>query len=163
MAAPSNVAVDQLAERIALTGLKVVRLMAKSREDVASSVESLTLHYQVQRRLEQNTVLCKQRSAVEPACLKLPLDPRMFLTSSLEVRVRLHRIGKSRRLGVSPDNLPDCHTAVMLLQVRNLDLVGQGGSEEIDAPERKAQANFQRLMSASCAPCSVPMSASFCR
>lgn len=48
MAAPSNVAVDQLAERIALTGLKVVRLMAKSREDVASSVESLTLHYMVQ-------------------------------------------------------------------------------------------------------------------
>lgn len=46
VAAPSNVAVDQLAERIALTGLKVVRMMAKSREDVASSVESLTLHYQ---------------------------------------------------------------------------------------------------------------------
>ena len=46
VAAPSNVAVDQLAERIALTGLKVVRIMAKSREDVASSVESLTLHYQ---------------------------------------------------------------------------------------------------------------------
>jgi len=47
VAAPSNVAVDQLAERIALTGLKVVRLMAKSRETVASSVEALTLHYQV--------------------------------------------------------------------------------------------------------------------
>ena len=47
VAAPSNVAVDQLAERIALTGLKVVRLMAKSREDVASSVENLTLHYMV--------------------------------------------------------------------------------------------------------------------
>ena len=50
MAAPSNVAVDQLAARIALTGLKVVRLMAKSREDVASSAESLTLHFQVQCR-----------------------------------------------------------------------------------------------------------------
>ena len=60
VAAPSNVAVDQLAERIALTGLKVVRLMAKSREDVASSVESLTLHYQVRHSLEQDTVLCKQ-------------------------------------------------------------------------------------------------------
>ena len=45
--APSNIAVDQLAERIALTGLKVVRLQAKSREDVASSVEHLTLHHQV--------------------------------------------------------------------------------------------------------------------
>ena len=47
VAAPSNVAVDQLAECIALTGLKVVRLMAKSRETVAGSVEPLTLHYQV--------------------------------------------------------------------------------------------------------------------
>eukprot|EP00380_Ascogregarina_taiwanensis_P026964 284815413_6 len=36
--APSNVAVDQLAERIHMTGLKVVRLCAKSRESVASSV-----------------------------------------------------------------------------------------------------------------------------
>lgn len=52
VAAPSNVAVDQLAERIALTGLKVVRMMAKSRETVASSVESLTLHYQVRQALE---------------------------------------------------------------------------------------------------------------
>ncbi len=46
MAAPSNVAVDQLAERLALTGLRVVRLMARSREEVASAIEPLTLHYQ---------------------------------------------------------------------------------------------------------------------
>lgn len=45
--APSNVAVDQLAERISATGLKVVRLCAKAREEVASPVEHLTLHYQV--------------------------------------------------------------------------------------------------------------------
>ncbi len=57
MAAPSNVAVDQLAERIALTGLKVVRLMAKSRETVASSVEPLTLHYQVHTTLHQFLLL----------------------------------------------------------------------------------------------------------
>jgi len=47
VSAPSNVAVDHLAERISLTGLRVVRLQAKSREEVASSVEGLTLHYQV--------------------------------------------------------------------------------------------------------------------
>lgn len=47
VAAPSNIAVDQLAERIALSGLKVVRLQAKSREAVAGPVEHLTLHYQV--------------------------------------------------------------------------------------------------------------------
>ncbi|GJN07394.1 hypothetical protein PR202_ga25222 [Eleusine coracana subsp. coracana] len=45
--APSNVAVDQLAEKISSTGLKVVRLCAKSREAVSSPVEHLTLHYQV--------------------------------------------------------------------------------------------------------------------
>ena len=45
--APSNVAVDQLCERIHRTGLKVVRLTAKSREDVESSVGFLSLHEQV--------------------------------------------------------------------------------------------------------------------
>ncbi|KAI5284526.1 hypothetical protein KEM54_001266 [Ascosphaera aggregata] len=45
--APSNVAVDQLCERIHRTGLKVVRVTAKSREDVESSVKFLSLHEQV--------------------------------------------------------------------------------------------------------------------
>eukprot|EP01004_Peranema_trichophorum_P001106 NODE_112_length_3655_cov_37.138732_g94_i0.p1 GENE.NODE_112_length_3655_cov_37.138732_g94_i0~~NODE_112_length_3655_cov_37.138732_g94_i0.p1 ORF type:complete len:728 (-),score=118.34 NODE_112_length_3655_cov_37.138732_g94_i0:511-2694(-) len=45
--APSNVAVDQLTEKIHATGLKVVRLCAKSREAVSSPVEFLTLHSQV--------------------------------------------------------------------------------------------------------------------
>ena len=47
VAAPSNIAVDHLAERVAMTGLRVVRLLSKSREDVGSSVEHLTLQYQV--------------------------------------------------------------------------------------------------------------------
>eukprot|EP01061_Rhynchopus_euleeides_P013959 TRINITY_DN24228_c0_g1_i1.p1 TRINITY_DN24228_c0_g1~~TRINITY_DN24228_c0_g1_i1.p1 ORF type:complete len:586 (+),score=225.93 TRINITY_DN24228_c0_g1_i1:3-1760(+) len=46
--APSNVAVDHLTEKIHKTGLKVVRLCAKSREDVNSCVDQLTLHHQVQ-------------------------------------------------------------------------------------------------------------------
>ena len=45
--APSNVAVDQLCERVHRTGLKVVRVTAKSREDVESSVSFLSLHEQV--------------------------------------------------------------------------------------------------------------------
>jgi len=49
--APSNIAVDQLAEKIHCTGVKVVRLCAKSREAISSSVDFLTLHQQV-RRLE---------------------------------------------------------------------------------------------------------------
>ena len=42
--APSNIAVDQLTEKIHATGLKVVRVAAKSREVVASSVDFLSLH-----------------------------------------------------------------------------------------------------------------------
>ncbi|KAL0228202.1 hypothetical protein RCL1_004345 [Eukaryota sp. TZLM3-RCL] len=42
--APSNVAADQLAEKIHATGVKVVRIFAKSRESVFSSVEHLALH-----------------------------------------------------------------------------------------------------------------------
>eukprot|EP00659_Diplonema_papillatum_P018766 gene18766-28974_t len=45
--APSNVAVDHLTEKIHATGLKVVRLCAKSREAVSSCVDHLTLHHQV--------------------------------------------------------------------------------------------------------------------
>ena len=56
--APSNVAVDQLCERIHRTGLKVVRLTAKSREDVESSVSFLALHEQV-RMAEHNSELVK--------------------------------------------------------------------------------------------------------
>ncbi|KAH8055221.1 hypothetical protein JL720_14330 [Aureococcus anophagefferens] len=42
--APSNIAVDQLTEKIHATGLKVVRLCAKSREAISTSVDHLTLH-----------------------------------------------------------------------------------------------------------------------
>jgi len=42
--APSNVAVDQLTEKIAATGLRVVRLASKTREAACSSVDHLCLH-----------------------------------------------------------------------------------------------------------------------
>ncbi|WWD07260.1 hypothetical protein V865_005357 [Kwoniella europaea PYCC6329] len=45
--APSNVAVDHLCEKIHQTGLKVVRLAAKSREALGSNVDFLSLHNQV--------------------------------------------------------------------------------------------------------------------
>ena len=45
--APSNVAVDHLCDKIHQTGLKVVRLAAKSREALDSSVAFLALHNQV--------------------------------------------------------------------------------------------------------------------
>lgn len=49
--APSNIAVDQLTEKIHKTGLKVVRLCAKSREAIDSPVSFLALHNQI-RNLE---------------------------------------------------------------------------------------------------------------
>lgn len=42
---PSNVCVDQLAERIAATGLNVVRVCAKSREALSSAADKFTLHH----------------------------------------------------------------------------------------------------------------------
>lgn len=56
--APSNVAVDQLCERIHKTGLKTVRVTAKSREDVESPVGFLSLHEQV-RMNDSNIELVK--------------------------------------------------------------------------------------------------------
>ena len=47
VAAPSNVAVDQLAEKIHITGLRVVRLAAKGREALSTPVDHLTLHHMV--------------------------------------------------------------------------------------------------------------------
>ena len=47
MCAPSNIAVDQLTEKIHRTKLKVVRLCAKSREAIDSPVSFLALHNQV--------------------------------------------------------------------------------------------------------------------
>lgn len=47
--APSNVAVDHLASKLRDLGLKVVRVTAKSREDVESSVSDLALHKLVRR------------------------------------------------------------------------------------------------------------------
>lgn len=47
--APSNIAADQLSEKIAKTGVKVVRLCAKSRESISTRVEHLSLHNQIKQ------------------------------------------------------------------------------------------------------------------
>lgn len=56
--APSNIAVDQLTEKIHRTGLKVVRVCAKSREAIDSPVSFLALHNQI-RNLEMSNELKK--------------------------------------------------------------------------------------------------------
>lgn len=45
--APSNIAVDQLSEKLHRSGLKVLRFCAKGRETVDSSVAFLSLHNQL--------------------------------------------------------------------------------------------------------------------
>lgn len=50
--APSNTACDHLTEKLHMTGLKVVRVTAKSREDVPSPVDFLTLHAQIKQLAE---------------------------------------------------------------------------------------------------------------
>lgn len=52
--APSNIAVDQLTDKINGTGLKVVRLCARSRESVSSNVDYLSLHEQVKHLKKGN-------------------------------------------------------------------------------------------------------------
>ncbi|KAI1296879.1 Regulator of nonsense transcripts 1 [Halotydeus destructor] len=56
--APSNIAVDQLTEKIHRTGLKVVRVCAKSREAINSPVSFLALHNQI-RSMEGHSELHK--------------------------------------------------------------------------------------------------------
>lgn len=60
--APSNTAVDQLTEKIHQTGLKVVRLCAKSRESLDSSISFLSLHNQI-RKLSQE--VCTELSKLQ--------------------------------------------------------------------------------------------------
>uniref|UniRef100_A0AC35U0H2 Helicase ATP-binding domain-containing protein n=1 Tax=Rhabditophanes sp. KR3021 TaxID=114890 RepID=A0AC35U0H2_9BILA len=55
--APSNVAVDHLAEKLHQTGLKVIRFCAKSREDSQTSCQFLTLHSQLSQIMEKNESL----------------------------------------------------------------------------------------------------------
>lgn len=42
--APSNIAADQLSEKISKTGIKVVRVCAKSREAISTNIEYLSMH-----------------------------------------------------------------------------------------------------------------------
>ena len=55
--APSNTAVDQLTEKVHRSGLKVVRLCAKSREALDSPVSHLALHNQVKNLDRSEPVL----------------------------------------------------------------------------------------------------------
>ncbi|OIW10868.1 hypothetical protein TanjilG_27814 [Lupinus angustifolius] len=100
--APSNVAVDQLAEKISATGLKVVRLCAKSREAVSSPVEHLTLHYQV-RHLDTS-----DKSELHK--LQMLKDEQGELSSSDEKKYKALKRATEREISQSADVI--CCTCV---------------------------------------------------
>ncbi|XP_057773519.1 regulator of nonsense transcripts 1 homolog [Salvia miltiorrhiza] len=100
--APSNVAVDQLAEKISATGLKVVRLCAKSREAVSSPVEHLTLHYQV-RHLDTS-----EKSELHK--LQQLKDEQGELSSSDEKKYKALKRSTEREISQSADVI--CCTCV---------------------------------------------------
>ncbi|XP_057511259.1 regulator of nonsense transcripts 1 homolog [Actinidia eriantha] len=100
--APSNVAVDQLAEKISATGLKVIRISAKSREAVSSPVEHLTLHYQV-RHLDTS-----EKSELHK--LQQLKDEQGELSSSDEKKYKALKQATEREISQSADVI--CCTCV---------------------------------------------------
>lgn len=106
--APSNVAVDHLAEKLSLIGIKVVRITAKSREDVDSSVSELALHKILDKRLPK-----KLRKLIEQKDngKVLTADENKMLMSGIR-RVEKETIDKAQVVcttcvGVSDNRLGD--------------------------------------------------------
>jgi len=79
--APSNTAVDQLTEKVERTGLKIVRLCAKSREAIDSPVSHLALHNQI-KNMDTSKELNK---------LQMLKDEAGELSASDEKRFRMLR------------------------------------------------------------------------
>lgn len=98
--APSNIAVDQLTEKIHRTKLKVIRVCAKSREAIDSPVSFLALHNQI-RNMETNSELKK---------LQQLKDETGELSSSDEKRYRTLKKAAERELLEAADVI--CCTCV---------------------------------------------------
>ena len=98
--APSNIAVDQLTEKIHRTGLKVVRLCAKSREAISSPVSFLALHNQI-RNMQGHSELHK---------LQQLKDETGELSSADEKRYRMLKKASERELLEAADVI--CCTCV---------------------------------------------------
>jgi len=60
VATPSNTAADNIAERIARTGAKVVRMLSRTREEIGSSVDHLTVLSQVLKLRHPSVVKFQQ-------------------------------------------------------------------------------------------------------
>ena len=87
VAAPSNVAVDHLAEKIAATGLRVVRVLARSREGGGTSIaggEALCLHTMVEASAPAGGELKRLLAARREHAELSPKDVRMLRKLSRE-------------------------------------------------------------------------------
>ena len=80
--APSNTAVDQLTEKIEKTGLKIVRVCAKSREAIDSPVSHLALHNQI-RNMTSSGKHCKKK---KKECIVQHANFSIFLSVSFYVK-----------------------------------------------------------------------------
>lgn len=98
--APSNIAVDQLTEKVHQTGLRVVRLCAKSREALNSPVSFLALHNQI-RSMDGHSELHK---------LQQLKDETGELSSADEKRYRMLKKACERELLEAADVI--CCTCV---------------------------------------------------
>ncbi|KAF2425260.1 P-loop containing nucleoside triphosphate hydrolase protein [Tothia fuscella] len=175
--APSNVAVDQLCERVHLTGLKVVRVTAKSREDVDSPVGFLSLHEQV-RMNDTNVELVKLNQLKNELGELSSQDEKKFkqLTRSAEREILSNadvicctcvgagdpRLSKLKFRTVLIDEStqsaePECMIP-LVLGVKQVVLVGdhqQLGPVVMNKKAAKAGLNqslFERLVILGCAP-----------
>ena len=115
--APSNVAVDHLTECIAATGLKVVRLCAKSRETLsddtivagnASNVEPFTLHYQVEM-LARRVAEADENPSALPDDVEIAPEPR-----EPKPKKNYGKLPKSRKIHISH------HEAATFIKLRRL-------------------------------------------
>jgi len=99
--APSNIAVDQLTEKIAKTGLKVVRLCSKTRAQMPSpSVDALSLH-----------VMLPQAAGKEFKKLHLLMEEVGELSEKDERRYKALRFKHERQIIQAADVI--CTTCVM--------------------------------------------------
>ncbi len=85
--APSNTAVDQLTEKIERTGLKVVRLCAKSREAIDSPVAHLALHNQIKNMARWVVLPTNSRVIVSPLSVNA-MNARVSLGYHARVRFK---------------------------------------------------------------------------
>lgn len=77
--APSNIAVDQLTEKIHMSGLRVVRVCAKSREAIDSPVSFLALHNQI-RNMESVPELNKLQQLKDETGELSSVDEKRYRT-----------------------------------------------------------------------------------